>query len=275
MAIIQADLHQPLPPLGFRCGRVLIPLMLLLMATSSFILGRRRWSSPQQCYLHHLCTFFFALLYNTWASYCREIYSIKIFLSIFLFKYCMWLHDLLQAWIWVKQCGLLCVFLVSRHCKYWYCCTVKAWERECLGRTLDVVFADNAARVCRSWRWNFSREGVGSNVTRWVQAASELSCTFQRESCSSVFRQVCHHSVLSFAAMYSTVYSTFSALTLLVGRQEGHPACKKLSGGVLAWLSVWSEVQTCIRPSWCHCHSMSLAPVKSRWFYLSGTGSPG
>ena len=22
-------------------------------------------------------------------------------------------------------------------------------------------------------------------------------------------------------------------------RQEGHPACKKLSGGVLAWLSVW------------------------------------
>jgi len=41
----------------------------------------------------------------------------------------------------------------------------------------------------------------------------------------------------------------FSALTLLVGRQEGHPACKKLSGGVLAWSSVWSEVQTCIRPS--------------------------
>jgi len=30
----------------------------------------------------------------------------------------------------------------------------------------------------------------------------------------------------------------FSALTLLVGRQEGHPACKKQSGGVLAWLSV-------------------------------------
>jgi len=38
-------------------------------------------------------------------------------------------------------------------------------------------------------------------------------------------------------------------LTLLVGRQEGHPACKKLSGGVLVWLSAWSEVQTCIWPS--------------------------
>jgi len=41
----------------------------------------------------------------------------------------------------------------------------------------------------------------------------------------------------------------FSALTLLVGQQEGHPACKKLSGGVLAWLSVWSKMQTCIWPS--------------------------
>ena len=28
----------------------------------------------------------------------------------------------------------------------------------------------------------------------------------------------------------------------MVGRQEEHPACKKLSGGVLAWLSVCSEM---------------------------------
>ena len=45
------------------------------------------------------------------------------------------------------------------------------------------------------------------------------------------------------------LHLAFSALTLLVGWQEGHPACKKLSGGVLAWLSVWSELQTCICPS--------------------------
>ena len=47
----------------------------------------------------------------------------------------------------------------------------------------------------------------------------------------------------------SAVLFPFSALTLLVGRQEGHQACKKLSGGVLAWLSVWSEMQTCTWPS--------------------------
>jgi len=32
-------------------------------------------------------------------------------------------------------------------------------------------------------------------------------------------------------------HGAFSALTLLVRWQEGHTACKKLSGGVLAWLS--------------------------------------
>ena len=51
-----------------------------------------------------------------------------------------------------------------------------------------------------------------------------------------------------FEFLFESVLA-FSALTLLVGRQEGHPACKKLSGGVLVWLSVWSEVQTCIWPS--------------------------
>jgi len=52
-----------------------------------------------------------------------------------------------------------------------------------------------------------------------------------------------HHDQTKF--IYCTA---FSALTLLVRQQEGHQASKKLSGGALAWLSVWSEVQTCIRP---------------------------
>jgi len=57
-----------------------------------------------------------------------------------------------------------------------------------------------------------------------------------------------HAAAARFSLHLLTLVSTFSALMLSVGRQEGHPACKKQSGGVLAWLSVWSEVQTCIRP---------------------------
>jgi len=51
------------------------------------------------------------------------------------------------------------------------------------------------------------------------------------------------------------LWSSFSDLTLLVGRQERHRASKNLNGEVLAWLSVWSEVQIiCIWCSWCYCH---------------------
>jgi len=72
----------------------------------------------------------------------------------------------------------------------------------------------------------------------------------------------------------SSIRLSFCALMLLVGWQEGHPACKKLSGVVLVWLSVWSDVQTCIWPIWCHCHSLSLASIKSRlvlpfWYRLT------
>jgi len=62
----------------------------------------------------------------------------------------------------------------------------------------------------------------------------------------------------------------FFCLTLLVGWQEGHPDCKKLSDGMMAWLCVWVKVQICIWPSWCHCHSLSLAPINPDWFYLPG-----
>ena len=57
-----------------------------------------------------------------------------------------------------------------------------------------------------------------------------------------------------------------------LGGRKGIRPVKKLSGGVLAWLSVWSELQTCIWPS--HCHSLPLASVKSRlvlpfWYRLT------
>ena len=57
--------------------------------------------------------------------------------------------------------------------------------------------------------------------------------------------------------------------------RKGIQPVRKLSGGMLAWLCVWVKVLICIWPCWCHCHSLSLAPVNPDWFYLSGAGSPG
>ena len=71
-----------------------------------------------------------------------------------------------------------------------------------------------------------------------VQSANEIGLSTQRVTPR-----------IGYSGEGSKCSCAFSALTLLVGQQEGHPACKKLSSGVLAWLSVWSEVQTCIWPS--------------------------
>ena len=65
---------------------------------------------------------------------------------------------------------------------------------------------------------------------------------------------------------------TFSALTLLAGWQEGHPACKNWSVG--CWHGYLSGARCRLAYGWCHCHSLSLALVKSRlvlpfWYRLT------
>ena len=76
--------------------------------------------------------------------------------------------------------------------------------------------------------------------------------------------------------MFESAYRVPSVLWCCwLGGRKGIRPVKKLSGRVLAWLSVWSKVQTCIWPSWCHRHSLSLASIKSRLVLPSGTGSPG
>ena len=51
-----------------------------------------------------------------------------------------------------------------------------------------------------------------------------------------------------FTNAFNALYA-FNALTLLVGRQEGHPACKKLSGEVLAWLSSGARCRLAYGPA--------------------------
>ena len=55
-----------------------------------------------------------------------------------------------------------------------------------------------------------------------VFAGSRRRCQLDCRTCPSTSNNNIYFVLLHFA---------FSALTLLVGRQEGHPACKKLSGG--------------------------------------------
>jgi len=72
------------------------------------------------------------------------------------------------------------------------------------------------------------------------------------------------------------VLVTFSALTLLVGRQEGHPACKKWGDGEGGHWLVWTEW----RPAgWFVCLPLLIFPctIKSRSSLLATAhaGGPG
>ena len=149
-------------------------------------------------------------------------------------------------------------------------------------------------------------------------------------SCSGVnFYKLCWNRCIYGQSIFIYIY-----FCCWLGGRKGIRPVKKLSSEVLAWLSVCSEVQTCIwpsqwciakngggytqmawrrawrypahlwslrwvyavkkkpggwytaytrvyttGPSWCHCHSLSLAPVKSRLVFTflvaAHLGSPG
>jgi len=116
---------------------------------------------------------------------------------------------------------------------------------------------------------------VGHNVSIRLRRRTRRARDAARKKCTITY-DISSYNTFSFCNIPFS-RCAFSALTLLVGRQEGHPACKKLSGGVLAWLSVWSELQTCIWPA-----QLMLLPLTVSCFtkiqigfYLSGTGLPG
>jgi len=72
----------------------------------------------------------------------------------------------------------------------------------------------------------------------------------------------------NYIYLFTYLLHAFSAFTLLIGHQEEHPACKRLSDGVLAWLSVCSEVQmVCIWSSWRHCHPIILCFIRIQNVY--------
>jgi len=105
-----------------------------------------------------------------------------------------------------------------------------------------------------------------SSVEQLKAAITRLSCSVQKLHDSINAQQEQQHPLMHPQAADSSLVSqpcvasmgglvdwyrlmvggAFSAFTLLLGQHDRHLACKKLSG---AWLSVWSEVQTCIQPS--------------------------
>ena len=133
--------------------------------------------------------------------------------------------------------------------RYHYCSTLLVSQARCYSNGNDsqdcIVSPAYVCRVCFHCNFNLH-----------LHAATDYNTIGK---CLTV------RSNANFNMTHIIVVTAFSALTLLVGQQEGHPACKKMSGGVVAWLSVWGEVQTCIySPADATATRCLFASVKSR-----------
>ena len=103
--------------------------------------------------------------------------------------------------------------------------------------------------------------------------ASTLSLKFYRPDVFLTSDQQCQSTECNTTSLF-LVLVAFSALTLLVGWQEGHPACKKWGYGGDGHCIVWMEW----RPArWSVCLPLLVFPCRHHKVqkFSSGTGSPG
>jgi len=75
--------------------------------------------------------------------------------------------------------------------------------------------------------------------------------------CSAVHWILSASLQVTFCTCFCTIIMPSVLWCCWLGGRKGTQPVKKLSGGVLAWLTVWSEVQTCIWPCWCHWYRLT------------------
>ena len=125
-------------------------------------------------------------------------------------------------WVW-NGCSDLLEMIVDRNVCFMFDCVVSR-----LMIAVCIVLATRwQSRIVHSWNaTSYQSQGYFCAL---CHSESSWSLWWPQGLYSLNWILICF-----FVCMYY-VWSAFSALMLLVGRQEGHPACKKLSGGVLAW----------------------------------------
>jgi len=129
----------------------------------------------------------------------------------------------------------------------------------------------NTRHTAPRWHWSASRHTASAathsdliHIIQYCEVHKPRSLdTFCQKSCQ-IFCNIVQWRVQGVEESFMMILVkwgarfVFSALTLLAGHQE------KLSNEVLAWLSVWREMQTiCIWSGWCRCH-----PIISCFFKI-------
>ena len=97
-----------------------------------------------------------------------------------------------------------------------------------------------------------SLRACGPVVLNWRHSATGLLSTSSFDLMWSQLDWITCSS-LAYRYLFSRLMCTVLCASVLwrcgLGGRNGIRPVKKVSGGVLAWLSVWSDMQTCIWPS--------------------------
>jgi len=105
-----------------------------------------------------------------------------------------------------------------------------------------------------------------SNFLLWSLQETLQGCT----DVSSDLRTNAYHSSYQllqlFPLLWQFMWYVWHIVCLQCFDTVGWVAGRAVEG---CWRGcVWVQVQICIWPSWCHYHSLSLAPVNPDWFYF-------
>jgi len=168
----------------------------------------------------------------------------------------VWLLGLKEPGTWIPVMGKGAFGVVLGHVQSWmqsvFSTSFRRGQKWC--NIWLPVYCESAVVLECGWLWQLSTQRLG----RLHFAMLHLSMKPLANSCLiwtcflryiSSFTNARFWLNLWLNVLGPKMIYAISVLTLLVGRQGGHPACKKLSGEVLVLLSVWSEVQTCICPA--------------------------
>jgi len=146
----------------------------------------------------------------------------------------------------------------------------RKWKASTAGWARNIQTWQSSRK--RSWRKSV-RTGKDWKIWQRLGKLWRLFCEYLLQTSEQ-------HVAVIVLMLLSFVWScALSTVTLLVGRQEGHPACKKkikncvmrcwhgyLSGARCKWFA-YGPADATVTPS-------SLVPVKSRMVYLTGAGLP-
>ena len=140
----------------------------------------------------------------------------------------------------------------------------------------DEIFSSDWSRrwllpITAASRWRCcSRRGPRDDAR--CQCRDRCQCTSRAVARPASQVPVSANLVPVFVTVPSVLWRSW------LGGRKGVRPVKTEWWGVLAWLSLWSKMQTYIWSSWCHCHSLScFSKIQIGFTFLvpADLGSPG